>query len=111
MANNLSIDECTHAGHAVIAVRGEIDLATAPTLAAYLQDGAEHVTILDLTGVSFIDSTGLRVLLSAHEAASGEDRRFVIIAEQGPVTKLFSITGVDELLDLRDSRDAAVADA
>ena len=111
MGNNLTIDESDHAGHPVIEVRGEIDLATAPTLEAYLRDGAGSAAILDLTAVTFIDSTGLRVLLTAHEDAAGADRRFVIIAEEGPVTKLFSITGVDEMLDLRASRDAAVADA
>ncbi len=112
MANNLTIEDTQHGDFPVIDVRGEIDLATAPTLAAHLSDG-DHgsTTILDLSGVSFIDSTGLRVLLSAHEEATTAGGRLVIIAEDGPVTKLFSITGVDDLLLLRESRDAAVADA
>jgi len=49
-------------GHWVVAVQGEIDLATVGTLEAYL-NGVAGPVVLDLGGVSFIDSTGLALLI------------------------------------------------
>lgn len=112
MTANLKIEESTHDGYDVIDVTGEIDLATAPELESTL---AEHVgpnkTIVDLSSVSFIDSTGLRVLLTIHEAAETAGGQLVLISAEGPVTRLFAITGVRDLLHIATNRDAAVAHA
>lgn len=112
MAANLTIDELTHDGHSVLAIGGEIDLATAPELEAVLTEKVDGgKTIIDLSEVGFIDSTGLRVLLTVHEAAESAGGQIVLITAEGPVTKLFEITGVQDLLHLATSRDAAVAHA
>ncbi|NNF62982.1 MAG: STAS domain-containing protein [Acidimicrobiia bacterium] len=112
MTANLKIEESTHAGHAVLDISGEIDLATAPELESTLSSriGAAK-TIVDLSTVSFIDSTGLRVLLTVHEAAEKAGGRLVLISADGPVNKLFAITGVHDLLHIATTRDAAVAHA
>lgn len=112
MTANLSIEESTHDGHDVLNVSGEIDLATAPELESSLTErvGASK-TIVDLSSVSFIDSTGLRVLLTIHEAAENAGGQLVLISAEGPVTKLFAITGVHDLLHIASTRDAAVAHA
>lgn len=112
MTANLSIEETSHEGHGVLNVTGEIDLATAPELESTLSGlvGPSR-TIVDLSDVSFIDSTGLRVLLTIHEAAESAGGRLVLICAEGPVTKLFAITGVHDLLHIASTRDAAVADA
>ena len=112
MTANLKIEESTHDGHDVLDVSGEIDLATAPELESTLAErvGARK-TIVDLSRVSFIDSTGLRVLLTIHETAETAGGQLVLISAEGPVTKLCAITGVRDLLHIATDRDAAVAHA
>lgn len=108
MADQLRIDETTENGCVVLSVHGEIDLASAPSLESRVES-LDHGTpvVVDLSGVTFIDSTGLRVLISANEAANEAGGRFHIVASEGPVTKLFAITGVDEWLNVHDTRDSA----
>lgn len=82
-----------------ITVFGELDVATAPRLREYtsrqLAESAELV-VLDLTDVSFIDSSGLQVLL---RAAAHDDRRLRIVPS--PVClRLFDIAGVHDRLPL-----------
>src|SRR5437867_2307042 len=64
----LKVSTSSQAGHAVVAVSGEVDLYTAPRLqaelAALVRDGSSRV-VVDLSGVEFCDSTGMNVLLSA----------------------------------------------
>lgn len=109
MADALVIETSRGEENAVIAVSGEVDLATAPQLEAAIAAVDAGVVVADLTGVTFIDSTGLRVLIGAHEAARDTGGRFAIVVDDGPVTKLFSITGVGDWLDVHDSLAAATA--
>ena len=91
----------------VIVARGEIDVATSPLLrselASVLAQGPDEVT-LDLSGVSFVDSSGLGVLVGALKRlreAGGE--RFVIVGAQDAVRKIFTITGLNTLFELSDA--------
>jgi anti-anti-sigma factor len=96
----------------VLEAAGEIDLATAPELQQRLiASVTAGDTVLDIVAVGFIDSTGLRVLISAHEAAESAGRRFVLLVAEGPVTKLLRITGVDEQLKVFTALDDALGDA
>lgn len=93
---------------AVLVAAGEIDLASAPQLEADLGSClTAGPVIVDLTGVSFMDSTGLRVLLAAHEQAAESDRALKLVVTDGPVSKLLSITGVDAHLHTYENVDAA----
>jgi anti-sigma B factor antagonist len=91
----------------VIVARGEIDLATSPILrselAVVLTNRPDEI-VLDLRRVSFVDSSGLGVLVGALKRlreAGGE--RFVIVGAHDAVRKIFSITGLNTLFDLRES--------
>lgn len=83
----------------IVRVAGELDVATAPVLDAALtqaEASAAPMIAIDLTGVSFIDSTGLRALLEAHardkrHAAAG---RLQIIGGSEQAQKLFRLAGV-----------------
>lgn len=112
MNPHLTVDEVDHDGSAtVLSVKGEIDIATAPELEERLRAATGDGTlVVDLTEVAFIDSTGLRALLTANEAASDAGSKLVLVVAEGPVTKLFDITGVDRIFEVADSRDAALAD-
>ena len=94
----------------VFTVAGEIDLATAPDLQGRLAGVATSGdTIADLTGVTFMDSTGLRVLIATHEAATSAGRRLsLVVAADGPVSKLLAITGVDKELHVFSSLSDAL---
>lgn len=110
VAEQLHIEQTTENGCAVLAVSGEIDLASAPMLEGRIQAlDAGGPIVVDLSGVTFIDSTGLRVLISANEAANGAGGSLHLVAIDGPVTKLFSITGVEEWLNVHPSRDSATS--
>jgi anti-sigma B factor antagonist len=92
--------------HPIVVVRGEIDVATSPRLrdelTALLAHGAGEIT-LDLTAVSFIDSSGLGVLVGAlkrlRDSGGGT---FNIVAARDGVRRVFEITGLDQLFVLRD---------
>jgi anti-sigma B factor antagonist len=92
----------------VIAVTGELDLATSPELEEQLL-GALHadadVVILDLRELEFMDSTGLSVLVKAHRAAEEGARRLYLIKGPPQVQRLLSLTGVGERLTVLDSLD------
>jgi anti-sigma B factor antagonist len=85
----------------VLALEGELDLASSPTLDAALQqictDGTEAVT-LDLSKLSFMDSTGLRVVLLAKELCERHNCEFLLIPGPAQIQRLFEITGVLERL-------------
>jgi anti-sigma B factor antagonist len=86
----------------LVTVTGEVDLATAPELEERLGEAvAAGDTTADLVGVEFMDSTGLRVLIAAHEAADAAGHSFSLVVAEGPVTRLLRITGVDQQLTVR----------
>ncbi len=92
-----TIEHRRHGRWYVIGLGGEIDLATAPALETAIAewDGSGDLCI-DLSAVSFIDSTGLRALISGSHAAEDHDSSFCLVAPEGPVTKLLEITGLDD---------------
>ncbi len=84
-----------------MSLHGELDLASAPLLREEIE-GAEAVAaellVLDLEDLKFIDSTGLRVVLEAHERAGEREQRFAVTRGSQQVQRLLSVTGVDEHL-------------
>jgi anti-sigma B factor antagonist len=100
-------------GHrTVLAVSGEIDIATAPALLeavdAVLASGALDVW-LDLSAVTFMDSTGVRALLDTRAALSSTGRTFAVICPPGPVRRVLQIAGVEGDLPLFVDRASAHA--
>src|SRR3954471_10687113 len=87
----------------LIATAGELDLTTTPDLEAALQHGAPYTALeLDLAGLTFIDSSGLRLLLSERDRAHREGSAFTIIGATGPVARVFAISGFDTGLERAD---------
>jgi anti-sigma B factor antagonist len=102
------IDETTH----LVAVRGEIDIFTAPefkTLIMDAIDGDPEVVIVDLAGATFIDSSSLGVLISAHRRLSMRRGRLIIACDVAAVRSTFRITGLDSVLAIVATRDEALA--
>jgi anti-sigma B factor antagonist len=83
---------------------GEIDAHTAPDLGARLEPlpGDAGDVIVDVAGIEFIDSSGLRVLIEAHQRAGAAGRRLVIRRPSASVRRLFEISGLSEHLVVAD---------
>jgi anti-sigma B factor antagonist len=86
------------------ALKGEIDAHTAPELAAHLEPlpGDAGDVVLDVSGIEFIDSSGLRVLIDAHRRAGDAGRRLVISRPSAAVRRLFEISGLLDHLVVQD---------
>jgi anti-sigma B factor antagonist len=107
-ASDEQVDESTH----VVTVQGEIDIFTAPEfkerIAGAIDDGRDRV-VVDLGGTTFIDSSSLGVLISAHRKLSGRGGRLLIACDVPAVLNTFKITGLDSVLELVRTRDEALA--
>jgi len=85
----------------VVTVEGEIDAHSAPEVGEALTPlpGSGEVR-LDLAAVEFIDSSGLRVIIDAHQRAEADERRFVIAQPSRAVQRLIEISGLSDHLNL-----------
>jgi anti-sigma B factor antagonist len=91
----------------IVRPRGALDIATAGTLHAALNgiDRAEHL-VLDLRGLSFIDSTGLHLLVALHQRAQREGFELALVAPAAPVDRAIQLCGLDETLPWVEVIDA-----
>jgi anti-sigma B factor antagonist len=110
MDESFDIHEISDNGFPVLAMRGEIDLASAPQLREALtrmNPNETSLVVLDLSEVTFLDSTGLGVLMGAlkRARAAGGDIRLVI--NRPNLLKVFEITGLTTLFSLFESRSEA----
>ncbi len=97
-------------GRATVSLRGELDISSAPTLEDALQRiEADSPTVIyvDLRGLEFMDSTGLRTLVSADQRAREAGRRLAIVRGPEAVDRVFNVTRLDERLDLVDDPASA----
>ena len=98
-------------GRHVVAVRGEIDLFTAPELKSALGEALEsgHTRIVvDLTNTTFLDSTALGVLIGAVKRLRSRDGALAIVNVDENIAKTFEITGLDQIFTIRATRDEAL---
>ena len=99
-------------GAHIIRVRGEIHVSTAPEFAQHLSnvvESGETAIVLDMTGVEFIDSTGLSVLLNGLRLVTQAHGRMAIVCTNPTVLRLFQITNLDETFDIFEDRESAIA--
>ena len=91
-------------GVRVLELFGELDLASSQVLEQRLaRVGMPPLTVIDLKRLEFIDSTGLSLLVRAHQRAQEEDRRCGIVNGQGQVQRLLDLTGLTERLGVSDA--------
>ena len=87
-------------GRSRVTLRGELDLGTAPQLEQALAE-ADGDVLLDLRGLTFMDSTGVRLLLEAAESAAGRLR--IVPPSNGDARVTIEETGIAPLLPLVDA--------
>jgi anti-sigma B factor antagonist len=89
-------------GRADVALRGELDLATIPVAeraVAKIAEGADTL-VLDLRRLTFIDSSGLRLILTTAEKWGGDSRQLFIVRGPAQVERVFELTGAGARLNL-----------
>jgi anti-sigma B factor antagonist len=97
-------------GASVVVPTGELDLATAPALESALarafEEPSEHV-VLDLRELEFIDSSGLRTLLTARRQAEDADRKFSLVAGHRGLERTLEIAGVHKVFSWTPAEELA----
>lgn len=96
---------------AVARVSGELDIASAPELTETLRSSAGtcDCLILDVSGLTFIDSTGLNLALDEHRRALADGYQFVVAGAEGGVLRALRLVGLDVVLALAPDVDSVVA--
>ena len=97
-----------------IVLTGELDISTAPRVEDELrrvEEGRPAVILLDLRELEFMDSTGLRVIVSADGRAREEDRVLRLVRGPEAVQRIFRVTRLDERLEIGDDPDALISSA
>ena len=111
---DLGLDVQERDGFAVLAVSGEVDVATVPRLREQLHglvaQGSNKI-IVNLDAVDFLDSTGLGVLVGALKRVRSNDGDLYLVCTQARIRKVFEVTGLTKVFQLFDTVDDAVAGA
>ena len=97
---------------AILAVVGDVDLFTAPEvgprLAEALATGVRRVMV-DLSGSSFVDSSGLATLIGAYGRVTDRGGRMALVSTGEEVAHILRVTGLDEVLTVVATREEALA--
>jgi anti-sigma B factor antagonist len=99
------MDGCT-----VVFAVGEIDLAASPVMREVMTEAVESCrrVIVDLSAVSFLDSTGLSVLLGTQKTVAATYKSMSLAGPTGMVAKVLSITRIDEAIPVHPNLDTAL---
>jgi anti-sigma B factor antagonist len=107
------ISDESRGGATVISPSGEVDIATAGQLRDRVDqviERTEGTVVVDLTSVTFIDSTGLGVLIGARKRCVEDGRTLRVVIAEPRILKVFEITGLTELFDIRPTAELALDD-
>jgi anti-sigma B factor antagonist len=109
--DQLRIDMRQEAGRAILTLAGELDMASSELLEQALareELAGEAMLVLDLQQLHFIDSTGLRMILTTLERCRERGQEFAITPGSEQVQRLLSVTGVAEHLPTIAAADEIV---
>lgn len=101
-------------GVLLLELTGEVDLATSGRFRSHVDEARERgasTVVVDLSEVTFVDSTMLRELLRAHNETRDSGGRLVLVGAQAAVLRLLELTGTTEVFELADSREDALRGA
>jgi len=96
----------------VIALTGEVDLYTAPEFKQQLLEaiaGGARGIVVDFSATTFIDSTTLGVLVGGAKRLRPQGGHLTLVSDDHNITKIFEITGLDQVFPIFATRDEAVA--
>jgi anti-sigma B factor antagonist len=84
------------------AVVGEIDAHTAPAITEAVTQTTSSSLEIDLSGVDFVDSSGLRALIEAHQRFESNGGSLTLVRPSSVVARLFDISGVGDYLNVSE---------
>ncbi|MBV9310069.1 MAG: STAS domain-containing protein [Solirubrobacterales bacterium] len=106
MQNHFRVDVRNEGAASVLALSGELDLSSSPQLEQELdralQEGTSQL-IVDLRELEFMDSTGLSVLVKAHQRVQEAGVQFAVVKGSAQVQRLLSLTGVADRITVADT--------
>ena len=102
----LSFDYTQDGEWLVVAVAGEVDMATAPQLRDCLTDHQDTDVKVDLSRVGFLDSSGITVLVNAYKRLRDNGHRFRTASEQDNVLEVIKVCGLDDIFHAGNWRTA-----
>jgi anti-sigma B factor antagonist len=109
---DLSVSSRTEGDRSVVCVVGEVDVYTAPQLRERLSDlvaaGERHL-VVDLSGVDFLDSTGLGVLVGGLNRVRGHGGSLALVCNTERILKVFRITGLTAVFPIHPELRTALA--
>lgn len=111
---DLGLDVSEQNGYTVLAVKGEVDVYTAPRLRERLVELAsegKYKIVVNLEGVDFLDSTGLGVLVGGLKRLRSHEGDLTLVCTQNRILKVFEITGLTKVFAIFDSVEAATSSA
>lgn len=106
MQNHFRVEVRSEKRASVISVSGELDLASGGELEEALARAAHsdvEQVIIDLRQLEFMDSSGLNILIKAHQRAEAAGQRFGLVKGAEQVQRLLSLTGVADRMTLVDA--------
>lgn len=110
----LSVSRPTSGDIPVVSVTGEVDVYSAPALkdnlTELIKSGVTSI-VVDLSGVAFLDSTGLGALVEARSATTEAGGSLPLVCSQERILKLFSITGLDGVFGIHATVESALESA
>ncbi len=106
MQSDFRVDVRVEGRAAIIVVTGELDLASSPELEQQLDEvwaSDAELLVIDLRELEFMDSTGLSIIVSAHQRLGDSGRKLSVVKGPQQVQRLLDLTGVSERLQLVDT--------
>jgi anti-sigma B factor antagonist len=111
IADEVQVED-TSSDLSILVVGGEVDYEVSPQLKAHvmraIKAGARRL-VLDLSDVTFIDSTAIGVIAGAVEKLDEAGGSLAIVSTHDKVVQIFEITGLDSVITLHASREEALA--
>jgi anti-sigma B factor antagonist len=107
---SLAVERSQVDGYELLAVEGELDIATAPRMIAALNEAFAELRlplVVDLSSVDFMDSTGLALLMNAYRRVRRLGHGFAIVCPGGPISRVFEIADMVESLHVCPDRASA----
>ena len=105
---NLNIESITHDEYYEVIVAGELDVYTVPELEEVLvpmrQEGTHDIHV-NLTNVSYMDSTGLGLFVGTLKALNQNDKELYIFGASDRISRLFDITGLNDLMHVNEGTE------
>jgi anti-sigma B factor antagonist len=95
----------------VVALGGEVDIYTAPQFKECmleLLDGGVEKLVIDMSAVTFIDSTALGVLIGGVRRVHGTGGAMALVVASRPVERVLTITGLDRVFTIHATREEAI---